>query len=353
MSPGAYVGFDSGGTRTLVKVVFEDTGRKSHDTTYEHDETLSGSMTPEKIPEVMCHVLGELSLNLEHVGWKEGIPIYIWIGAAGYTPWTRDEFGKAINAIRDLLGLNDIKAIGAANDASTILLGSDANGVIVAGTGSSVIVRSSDGRMHQASGHEWVACDYGSGFWVGLNGIRAAFRDFEDNKNSPLLQRMRYAYGIRNNPKARADAELVAKVRELAIADASMKREIARFCEDVCSAAKAGNTEAQDIVKKAAEELADVTARAIRRNLDLKNVAHGLELAQVGSLFGNPQYRAAFESQVEMRLDSDAAGRLEVRWERRPNGMDACIAAAYHLSVPDHAIYALPQDEFLPIITVF
>jgi N-acetylglucosamine kinase-like BadF-type ATPase len=355
MTPCALVGVDSGGTRTLVTVALERAGAEPKQETYEHDETLSGSMSPDRLPELVCHVLGEgeLSANLRRVGWSAGVPIYMWIGAAGYTPWTRDNFKTAVNTIRDLLGHKDLKAIGAANDTSTILFGSDANGVIVAGTGSSVIIKSSDGRMHQAGGHEWVACDYGSGFWIGLNGIRTAFRDFEDKKNTPLLQRMRYAYGIRNTPKARADAELIEKVRELAIADDSMKREIAKFCEGVCSAAKAGNTDAQDIVKKAAEELANVTAKAIRRNHDLKNLPSGFTLAEVGSLWGNPQYRASFESQVEMRLESDEGGPPEIKWEHRPNGMDACITAAHHLSVKGHEIYHLPQDEFAPVITQF
>ena len=106
MTPCALVGVDSGGTRTLVTVALERAGAEPKQETYEHDETLSGSMSPDRLPELVCHVLGEgeLSANLRRVGWSAGVPIYMWIGAAGYTPWTRDNFKTAVNTIRDLLG---------------------------------------------------------------------------------------------------------------------------------------------------------------------------------------------------------------------------------------------------------
>src|SRR5215472_18326584 len=62
----------------------------------------------------------------------------------------------------------------------------------------------------------------GSGFWVGLNAIRAAYRDFASGTDSVLLQRFRQVYGIRNDD-GRA---FIAKLRDLAIADSNMKRRL-------------------------------------------------------------------------------------------------------------------------------
>jgi N-acetylglucosamine kinase-like BadF-type ATPase len=230
-----------------------------------------------------------------------------------------------------------IAAAGAANDAVSLLLGLDADGIIVAGTGSIVIIRSRDGGLYQVGGQEWVACDDGSGFWIGLRSIRQAYRDLEAGVDSVLLQRLRQLYGIRPDD----DRRLIARLRDLSIADSNMKKEIARFAASVCAAAERGDAAAQNIVKAEAEELADVTAGALRRRYSLSELNAGVGLVQCGSVLGNEFYRASFEAQLEMRLRSGVDQRAELRWRRVTTADEAAINLARSLRDSTEGMLAL------------
>ncbi|MGH9424121.1 MAG: BadF/BadG/BcrA/BcrD ATPase family protein, partial [Thermoanaerobaculia bacterium] len=209
-----------------------------------------------------------------------------------------------------------------------ILLGSGADGVVIAGTGSSVILRARDGAIHQAGGHEWVACDYGSAFWIGIQGIREAYRNFEDGQSSALLNRFRELYGIEEDDKF----ALVKKLRDLAVGDRDMKKDIARFAQYVCALASRGDEAAQNLVKLEAEDLADVTATAARRHFDRAELLEGIRLVQCGSLLMESDfYRTSFETQLELRLLSDDAEKVKIDWERAATGAQHAIALAREL----------------------
>lgn len=346
MSSGVFVGVDSGGTRTNVEVLVADgTGQVRH-VTYEAGESLSGALEYALIPKVVGRVLAPLSMHIADLG-GEDLPTYIWISAAGYTQWTRDEFNTAILEVGPTVH-EHLGAIGAANDAVSLLLGSGADGIVIAGTGSSVIVRPSDGTMYQAGGHEWVACDYGSGFWIGLDAIRRAFRDYESGTESVLLQRLREAYGIRSKDHR----GLISKVRDLAVADPNMKGEIARFTASVCGAAERGDLAAQNLVKAAAEDLADVASVAVRRRFTIDELARGIRIVECGSLLNNPFYRSAFESQIEMRLRSGFDKQVVVSWDRALTGSASCVALARRLA-SSHIDLMRLAVEFRPSIIQF
>ncbi len=234
----------------------------------------------------------------------------MWISAAGYTEWTRSDL---IRAMEDALpAVGEVRAMGCANDGISALLGSRADGIVVAGTGSTAIIRSRAGEVVQAGGHEWVACDDGSGFWIGLHAIRAAYTDFASGSDSVLLQRFRQVYGIRSDD-SRA---FIAKLRDLAIADSNMKKEIARFAASVCDAAVRGDPAAQDIVKKHSEDLADVSASLVRRQFSGSDLASGISIIEVGGLLSNELYRSSFETQLELRLRTGFDERAIVTWQR-------------------------------------
>ena len=137
-----------------------------------------------------------------------GASVNLFVSAAGYSPSVREDFMDAANEVVPTLLGGGIRVTGFANDATSLLLGHDADGVIIAGTGSNVLVRSRDGELHQIGGHEWVACDYGSGFWIGLNAIRRAYRDWEEGNDTVLLQRLHQEYGIREDDEKRLIAKL-------------------------------------------------------------------------------------------------------------------------------------------------
>ncbi|MCF6389366.1 hypothetical protein L2K20_20530 [Mycobacterium sp. MBM] len=346
LSAAVYVGVDSGGTRTNVEIVAENADGQIRRATYESGDSLSGALEHSLIPKVLGRVLGPLSVHIDDLTTEE-VPTYVWISAAGYTPWTRDEFNTAIVEVGPAL-YGRVMAIGAANDAVSLLLGSGAEGIIIAGTGSSVIVRPADGSMYQAGGHEWVACDYGSGFWIGLEAIRRAFRDYEAGTESVLLHRLQEAYGVRNNDHR----ALISKMRDLAIADPNMKGEIARFTASVCGAAERGDLSSQNLVKAAAEDLADVAAVAVRRRFTADELAGGIRLVQCGSLLNNVFYRSAFESQIEMRLRVGFEKQVAITWDRALTGTESCVNMARKLTVSQLDIMRLPV-EFRPSIIQF
>ena len=158
----------------------------------------------------------------------------------------------------------------------------------------------------------------GSGFWVGLNAIRAAYRDFASGTDSVLLQRFRQVYGIRNDD-GRA---FIAKLRDLAIADSNMKKEIARFAASVCDAAVRGDPAAQDIVKKHSEELADVSASLVRRQFSRSDLAAGITIIEVGGLLSNELYRSSYEGQLKLRLRTGVDERAAITWQRAVTAND-------------------------------
>lgn len=323
MTQSVYVGVDSGGTRTNVKIASEDGNGIVPVDTYETADSLSGALPDGAVLDAMRAILAPLESRLEE-DFHEPIAVYIWISAAGYTPWTRPIY---VGAMRDLLSLildGQIHKIGAANDGISLLLGSGSDAVVIAGTGSNTLVRTRDGAIYQAGGHEWVACDYGSGFWIGLLGIRQAYVDFEAGQKTVLLQRLCEQFSVAVDDAA----SLISHLRRFAVGDKDMKKDIARFAPAVCAAAERGDRTAQNLVKKEAESLADVTATALRRRLERNDFESGLQLLECGSVVANPFYRTSFEGQVKLRL-SDL--EPEIQWTHVTTAEDQCLHLARQL----------------------
>lgn len=343
--PGIFVGVDSGGTRTNVQILeWEGTVTPPQASSYEVSETLSGALHESQIPSTLRSILAPLEIQIRESSLGP-LPIHLWISAAGFAEWTRDRYVVALNELAsDLLG-DRMRSVGIANDAVSLLLGFRADGIIIAGTGSNVIVRGPNRELYQSGGHEWVACDYGSGFWIGLRAIRAAYRDLEDGNRSVLLQRLREVYGVRPGD----DRALIHRLRDLGVGDENIKKEVARFAADVCHASERGDTAAQNIVKSEAEELADVTAGALRRTLPRERLEDGIRMVQCGSLIGNPFYRASFEAQLEMRLLSGDEKTVKFDWHRVVTGSESAVRLAQDLLV-DPEQYLSLDTAFRPAI---
>ena len=344
LTPGTFVGVDSGGTRTNVQIVeWDDDSAAPTEGSYEVPSTLSGALREDLVPTTLRHTLAPLEMQADK--GSGSLPVHLWISAAGFTQWTRDRYVAALDELAPDLLDGRIRAVGVANDAVSLLLGLRADGSVIAGTGSSVIVRGPDGDLYQSGGHEWVACDYGSGFWIGLHAIRKAYRDLENGIPSVLLQRMHEHYGIRSGD----DRALIHKLRDLAVGDENIKKEVAGFAAAVCRASERGDKAAQNIVKSEAENLADVTAEALRRTVPRDQLETGIKMVQCGSLIDNTFYRTNFEAQLEMRLLSGSDQMARIEWQRVITGVDAAICLAKDLMVDPERYLAL-DDAFRPAI---
>lgn len=323
MSNAIYVGVDSGGTRTNVKVGRVADGQLSVSATYEVSESLSGLLPKDMVEPVMRTILARLESAIEEEP-VEPPPVYVWISAAGYTEWSRPAYLAAMHeTMSEILG-GRMKRLGAANDGVSLLLGAGVDGVVIAGTGSNTLIRAEDGAIYQAGGHEWVACDFGSGFWIGLRGIRQAYVDFEAGETTTILQRLCEHYNVDiDEPET-----LVSHLRRLAVGDQDMKKHIARFAVAICGAAEHGDVPAQNIVKEEAESLGNVTATALRRRLKRDRLEGGIRLLECGSLLGDSLFRDNFEAQVQMRLLWEDGGKADISWERVNTAEDACLQLA-------------------------
>jgi hypothetical protein len=106
---------------------------------------------------------------------------------------------------------------------------------------------------------------------------------------------------------------------------------------------------AQNIVKLEAEELADVTAGALRRTLPREQLEAGIRMVQCGSLIGNPFYRTSFEAQLEMRLLSGTEHLVQFDWHRVVTGSESAVRLAQDLLV-DPEQYLHLDTAFRPAI---
>lgn len=278
--------------------------------------TLSGYLEPTRITEVMCAILAPIEHRYADVGLA-GVPVVIVIAAAGFVDSVRHQYHRAVEEVIAATFGGAVRSVAVMNDAVGLLLGHRADGVVVAGTGSSVIVRASDGTVVQFGGHDWVAADEGSAFWIGLDGIRQVARDVDDDRrDSPLRRAFTQTYGV-------DDAGAIGGFRDLAVAGPRMKAEIARFAVGVCGAAAQGDARARKIVETQADALAATVERAIRRASWA--VDRDVTIVDCGGMTIDSLYRAAFRAAVE-----DRTGGLvrRIRWQTVVDGLDAVAEIA-------------------------
>ncbi len=319
-----FVGIDSGATRTNVVITSSADLGISAD--YEVAESLSGAVSSKAYPGVLHNILTRADAVIAASAPAE-VKAYLFIGAAGFSVASRAEFVTILQQVcPDHLG-GRIAAAGAANDAVNLILGSRAAAAVIAGTGSSILLAPRSGYV-QIGGHDWVACDQGSGFWIGLTGIRQAYKDLESGRESALLERLYLAYGVQQHDSA----ALIEKAYGLAVNDQSTKRSIARFAASVCAAAELGDVVAQNIVKAEAEALADLLAVGLRRHFLDEELAAGITVVQAGSVLANEFYRASFENQLEMRLRSPNPATAALNWKRVWTGLEAASQLAQDLA---------------------
>ncbi len=247
-------GVDSGGTHTNIRIL---TSEGHQVAVHEIDRSLTSNRTDEELKSIFSEIFAEIRTNT--LGQDE----FVWISAAGYANSTRERFVNLLQSSVDRSG----GRIGMGNDGVTLLLGHDEETVIViAGTGSVAMAKAASGTVITRGGDEWVAADFGSAFWIGLKGIRAAYQDVEGGRATSLRRRLTEHYLPLNDRRSAADAPVIVRaiVRDLAGQGTDTKPRIASFARQVTGQAELGDEVAQTIVRQAAEELAAMAARVYR-----------------------------------------------------------------------------------------
>jgi N-acetylglucosamine kinase-like BadF-type ATPase len=117
--------------------------------------------------------------------------------------------------------------------------------LLVGGTGSVAFARTPGGRTLRTGGWGAVAGDEGSGYWLGLQGLRAAFQSADGRSPpTPLLEAAMAHFGA-VDPGALMDRLWAAP-----------KAEVAGLAPHVLATAEAGDPAAARMAEEAAEELA-------------------------------------------------------------------------------------------------
>lgn len=147
--------------------------------------------------------------------------------------------------------------------------------LVLAGTGSVALGIDAAGRTARAGGWGYLLGDEGSGYWIGLEGLRAVMRAADGRgERSALEQRLLAALEL---------PDVQAVTLWLYRPGISRTREVARLAPLVCQAAVDGDRVAGEIVNRAAAELA-LLCQAVMGQLG----ASDLPVAFAGGLLINP-----------------------------------------------------------------
>ncbi len=127
----------------------------------------------------------------------------------------------------------------------------------ILGTGSACLAENEKGELNQVGGWECLIADEGSGYSIGLQGIKAAVRMADGRQSeTPLKSAIFNALGIKTTP------EIVDRMHQPPIS----KAEVASLAVHVFEGAAKGDGAAIEILKSTAEEVA-LMAVASHRNL--------------------------------------------------------------------------------------
>jgi N-acetylglucosamine kinase-like BadF-type ATPase len=247
------LGVDGGGTKTHA-VITDETGRTLGE----------GFGGPTNIDD---HTLETASLNLgcavqrarANAKLEPGPFAAAFLGIAGVV----SEADRGL--VRELarrLELCTPEHLGVDHDARVALAGglSGRPGlVLIAGTGSACFGLGASGERHLTGGWGHLLADEGSGYWLGLEALRAAVRGFDGRgQRSTLEQRALAFLGIRT------PEEIMHRVYVVGLS----RSELAAFAPTMLEVAASGDPVAHKIVERGAKALAEtVEATAARIKL--------------------------------------------------------------------------------------
>lgn len=182
-------------------------------------------------------------------------------------------------------GIINSKKIIMDSDLYIALEATDSDGecaAVISGTGSMAVMRNADSEIKTAGGWGYILGDEGSGYSIGLSGIKAAIRGAE--KSAPetaLTQKCLEYFGITD----------IFDLIDLYYNKSVSRKITAAFAKEVIASADCGDSVAEKIIESEAKSLSE-TVLSIIENAD-KNIKIGLW----GGIFQhNPSYRSYFKA---------------------------------------------------------
>ncbi len=275
-----FVGIDGGGTRSRLRASFGD-GREAAE--YTGEATNLYALSRKEVEENLRRLLesffyGEKTCAQECGG--------ICVGSAGID---NEKNKREMEQILEELGLSCPMQV--MNDTLLYLTAEDREipcMIIVAGTGSNSFGRDRTGNVVHAGGWEYLLGDEGSGYFLGLEGLRAVMRAFDGRgERTSLTERI-----LQNLGKTE-----VPQLMDFVYKEDTKKMDIARISVLVLKEAKKGDGVCGAILEMALNALLE-HVKALHGSMGLSH-EEGFRVLLHGGLFENePQFREGLKEKI-------------------------------------------------------
>jgi glucosamine kinase len=256
-----FLGVDAGGTKTVGAI-----GNDERELARSETGTIKLLRTSEEqahrnLEALLTALAASQRIDLQSVK-------RICIGTSGFSVplvanWTRETVQLLAGSELLLCGDEEIALDAAFRGGPGIL--------VVAGTGSNVVGRAGSGQLAHAGGWGPALADEGSGYWIGHQGLRSAFRARDEERPTKLLDCFLHSWGLANLER------LIEKANSTPAPDFSELALVVSKC------AEAGDGVALEVLQRAGEELAQLALLVRRRLRQLGEPAPQL-LAFTGSV---------------------------------------------------------------------
>jgi glucosamine kinase len=209
---------------------------------------------------------------------------------------------------------------------------------VISGTGSNVFGVGADGRAWRAGGWGQLLGDEGSGYWLGVESIKAALRDREDSGPETALSDAAVEFFGVGSVEA-----LAARVYSQPLS----KSEIAAFARETAKHAERGDVVARALYERGAGQLGQQIAAVIRRTGLAGSFPVGLigSAFKAGGVFVEPLTRAVRElapdAQVSVVEMAPVGGSLLLAM--RACGREQALSATEIARLLDEALSAQPS----------
>jgi glucosamine kinase len=312
--PRFVLGVDGGGTKTLAAIADErgrilGTGR-------------AGPTNPDVVgEEELAANLGSAVREARELAGLGSRPFAaVFLGLAGVVTESDRRHVQSIVA-RGALG--DAGSLEVDHDIRIALAGGLAGrpGIaLIAGTGSSCYGRKADGSSWQAGGWGHLFADEGSGYWLGFNVVKAAFRMYDGRSaETELKSRVLELLGLPSMP------DIMHRV----YVSGMNRAEIAGLAPRVLQLAREGDETCRALVAEGARELAECVFAVADR---LRFAPGELEITHAGGLLGPG---SPLLSAVRERIAGWSAS-ARVTEPELPPVLGACLLALRQVAL-DHA----------------
>jgi N-acetylglucosamine kinase-like BadF-type ATPase len=303
-SSGHYLGIDGGATKTQAAIV-DAQGVL-------HGVGLGGSSNYDNVGVAAAQAnIGQAVAAARRQARLDHAPFAAtFLGLAGIVS---PEDRAVVREMAEALELAPGDRIGVDHDCRIALAGglTGRPGIaLIAGTGSSCFGMNEAGDAWRGSGWGHLISDEGSGYWFGIQAMRAAVQAY-DGRGIPtvLRERLQATLGL---------AEMDDLVRRLYV-DGMSQQEIAALAPLVFEAARDGDERALALVREGMEALAD-SVLAVARKLRMESEC---DLALIGGIFqAGPMFVEELERAVRSRLPG-----CRVIFAEMPPSLGACLLA--------------------------